>query len=252
LPDPRQHSTEGTTFDNQIIELDSVDSTNNYAMGLIHAGLASDGLICLARHQWAGKGQRGKTWTAERDQSLLMSLIIEPSFLKVSNQFLLSAATTLGITETIGQLVKEKWTIKWPNDIYWDDRKAAGILIENIIRGGNWSWAVVGIGVNLNQVTFSADIPNAVSLKQITGQSYEPRELARDLIAAIQGKIKTLKKDPEILLSEFNGLLYKKNQPVILEHNNERIITTIIKVDGNGILHTNHGAFDPGSVRYVN
>jgi BirA family transcriptional regulator, biotin operon repressor / biotin---[acetyl-CoA-carboxylase] ligase len=252
LPDPRQHSIEGTTFDNQIIELDSVDSTNNYAMGLIHAGLASDGLICLARHQWAGKGQRGKTWTAERDQSLLMSLVIEPSFLKISNQFLLSAATALGIAETVGQVVKEKWTIKWPNDIYWNDRKAAGILIENIIRGENWCWAVVGIGINLNQGIFPSDIPNAVSLKQITGQSYEPGDLARKLITSIQGKIKILRKDPEILLNEFNRLLYKKNQPVILEQNSEQIITTIIKVDGNGILHTNHGTFHPGSVRYVN
>jgi BirA family transcriptional regulator, biotin operon repressor / biotin---[acetyl-CoA-carboxylase] ligase len=251
LPDPRQHNPQVPTFDNQMIELDSVDSTNNYAMGRIHAGLAFDGLICLARHQWAGKGQRGKTWTAEPGQNLLMSLVIEPSFLKVSNQFLLSACTALGILETVRNDAKEKWTIKWPNDIYWGDRKAAGILIENILRGENWTWAVVGIGVNLNQESFPVELPHAISLKQITGTNYEPRELARALAAAIQVKIKLLGKDPERILNEFNDSLYKKNQSLILEQGNERINTTIQNVDAQGRLHTDHGSFDIGAVRYV-
>ncbi len=79
LPDPRKEKLYSTTFDNQLIELESVDSTNNYAMGRIHAGLASDGLVCLARHQWAGKGQRGKDWQSEPGQNLMMSLVIEPA-----------------------------------------------------------------------------------------------------------------------------------------------------------------------------
>jgi BirA family biotin operon repressor/biotin-[acetyl-CoA-carboxylase] ligase len=220
-------------------------------MGRIHAGLAFDGLICLARHQWAGKGQRGKTWVAEPGQNLLMSLILEPSFLKISSQFLLSAATALGILEVVGSYAKEKWTIKWPNDIYWGDRKAAGILIENIIRGENWTWAVVGIGVNLNQKSFPAEVPNAISLKQITGNSFEPRELARALSAAVQDKIKLLGKDPERILKEFNGSLYKKNQPLILEKGNKLINTTIKNVDALGKLHTDHGSFEIGGVRYV-
>jgi BirA family transcriptional regulator, biotin operon repressor / biotin---[acetyl-CoA-carboxylase] ligase len=251
LPDPRQHSPQGTTFDNQMIELDSVDSTNNYAMGRIHAGLAFDGLVCLARHQSAGKGQRGKTWMAEPGQNLLMSLIVEPSYLEISRQFLLSAASALGILEMVGNYEKEKWTIKWPNDIYWGDRKAAGILIENILRGKNWTWAIVGIGVNLNQESFPAEVPNAISLKQITGANYDPRELARALVVAIQGKIKLLRKEPERILNDFNGSLYKKNQPLVVEHDNERIITTIRSVDALGQLHTDHGTFEIGAVRFV-
>ena len=79
LPDPGKEKPPRTTFDNQLIELESVDSTNNYAMGRIHEGLASDGMVCLARHQWAGKGQRGKTWMSEPGQNLMMSLVIKPS-----------------------------------------------------------------------------------------------------------------------------------------------------------------------------
>src|SRR5450755_1384381 len=92
LPDPLMEKPHSTTFDNQLIELESVDSTNNYAMGRIHAGLAKDGMVCLARHQWAGKGQREKTWQSEAGQNLTMSLIIEPGSLVLSQQFLFSAA----------------------------------------------------------------------------------------------------------------------------------------------------------------
>jgi BirA family biotin operon repressor/biotin-[acetyl-CoA-carboxylase] ligase len=124
-----------TTFDNQLIELDSVDSTNNYAMGLIHAGMASDGLICLARHQWAGKGQRGKTWKDEPGQSLMMSMVCDTSHFDVSRQFLFSASVALSILDLVRTFSAHQWSVKWPNDIYWNDRKAAGILLETIIKG---------------------------------------------------------------------------------------------------------------------
>ena len=87
LPDPGMEKPHSTTFDNQLIELDSVDSTNNYAMARIHAGMASDGLVCLARHQWAGKGQRGKSWQDEPGQNLMMSLVSEPAPLDISTTF---------------------------------------------------------------------------------------------------------------------------------------------------------------------
>ncbi len=88
LPHPGKEKQHGTTFDNQLIELESVDSTNNYAMALIHEGMASDGLAILAHNQWAGKGQRGKVWLSEPGQNLIMSLIIEPGTLILSQQFL--------------------------------------------------------------------------------------------------------------------------------------------------------------------
>ena len=158
--------THRTTFDNQLIELESVDSTNNYAMGRIHAGLASDGMVCLARNQWAGKGHRGKTWLSEPGQNLIMSLVIEPGGLKLTQQFLFSASIALGILDLVKLLGKDGWSVKWPNDIYWNDRKAAGILIESVIQGQLWPFAVVGVGMNLNQESFPADIPNAISLKR--------------------------------------------------------------------------------------
>src|SRR5580704_2213620 len=117
LPDHGKEKPYRTTFDNQLIELESVDSTNNYAMARIHEGMAFDGLVFLARHQWAGKGQRGKTWLDEPGQNLIMSLVIEPGTLIISQQFLFSFAIALGILDTIKTIDAGNWRIKWPNDI---------------------------------------------------------------------------------------------------------------------------------------
>jgi BirA family biotin operon repressor/biotin-[acetyl-CoA-carboxylase] ligase len=251
LPDPRQQNPLGTTFDNQLIELESVDSSNNYAMGLIHEGMASDGLICLARHQWAGKGQRGKTWLSEPGQNLTMSLVIIPSSLQISHQFLFSAAVALGILDQVRLFEVKNWTIKWPNDIFWNDRKAAGILIESIIQGNDWPWAVVGIGMNLNQESFPEEIPNAISLKQITATQYDPVELARSLLSTIKNRITILENDPDRIIHDYNQSLYKRNQSVALRKGNELLIATISAVDTDGILHTDNGSFHSGDIQFV-
>jgi BirA family biotin operon repressor/biotin-[acetyl-CoA-carboxylase] ligase len=250
LPHPGKEKPRRTTFDNQLIELESVDSTNNYAMARIHAGMASDGLVCLARHQMAGKGQRGKSWLDEPGQNLIMSLVIEPGTLKISQQFLFSTAVALGILDIIRTINNGNWQIKWPNDIYWNDRKAAGILIESVIQGKNWPFAVVGIGMNLNQESFPDEISNAISLKQITNQNYEPVTIARELVIAIQSRISFLRKDPGKILNEFNQYLYKRNEYLVLKKGNELISTKIIGVNETGELLTDMGSFIVGEVEF--
>jgi BirA family biotin operon repressor/biotin-[acetyl-CoA-carboxylase] ligase len=249
LPDPLMEKPRSTTFDNQLIELESVDSTNNYAMGLIHEGLARDGMVCLARHQWAGKGQRGKSWQSEAGQNLMMSLIIVPGSLLVSQQFLFSAAVALGMLDSVQMYERQNWSIKWPNDIYWNDRKAAGILIESIIQGKKWPYAVVGVGMNLNQVSFPADIPNAISLKQITGKNQDALAIAREMLPPIQNRISNLRKDPGQILTDFNQSLYKIHQPVTLKKGNELIIADLKGVNEQGLLLTDAGTFGSGEVQ---
>ena len=250
LPHPGKEKPRRTTFDNQLIELESVDSTNNYAMARIHEGMASDGLVCLARHQIAGKGQRGKSWLDEPGQNLIMSLVIEPGTLKISQQFLFSTAVALGILDIIRTINNGNWQIKWPNDIYWNDRKAAGILIESVIQGKNWLFAVVGIGMNLNQESFPDEISNAISLKQITNQNYEPVTIARELVIAIQSRISFLRNDPGKILNEFNQYLYKRNEYLVLKKGNELISTKIIGVNETGELLTDMGSFIVGEVEF--
>ncbi len=251
LPDTGMDERHRTSFENQLIELDSVDSTNNYAMARIHAGLASDGLVCLAHHQWAGKGQRGKTWQDEPGQNLMMSLVIEPRELLISQQFLFSSAVALGIRDLLSRFASGKWFVKWPNDIFWSDRKAAGILIETVVKGKNWLFAVTGVGINLNQVQFPSNLSHAVSLKQISSSDYDPVQVARELVPAIQNRIFQLRKDPNSTLREYNSVLYKLNQPIALRGNHELIIATLLGVDESGLLLTSHGKFAWAEMEWV-
>ena len=251
MPDPGKETPHSTTFDNQLIELESVDSTNNYAMARIHAGLATDGLVCLARNQWAGKGQRGKTWMSEPGQNLIMSLIIKPYHLVISRQFVFSAAVALGILETVKGLKNANWKIKWPNDIFWSDRKAAGILIENIILGENWLWSVIGIGMNLNQLIFPPEIPNAISLKQITGLDYEPVLIARELVGKIQNRIAVLRNNPDQILKDFNEFLYKKDEIIALRIKGELIVSALKNVEDDGRLVTEGGCYHLGEAEFL-
>jgi BirA family biotin operon repressor/biotin-[acetyl-CoA-carboxylase] ligase len=251
LPDPGKENQHRTTFDNQLIELESVDSTNNYAMARIHEGMATDGLVCLAHNQWAGKGQRGKTWHGEPGQNLMMSLVIEPRPLNLSRQFLFSAAVSLGILDMLKYYESENWRIKWPNDLYWNDRKAAGILIETVIQGKTWPWAVVGIGINLNQNSFPLEIPNAVSLKQITGKDFGAVQTARELVPLIQQRIAQLKKASGGILSDFNQHLYKRNEMITLKKGEELLVARLLGVNETGALETDAGSFHAGEVVFV-
>jgi len=251
LPDPGMDKHHSATFENQLIELDSVDSTNNYAMARIHAGMASDGLVCLARHQWAGKGQRGKAWQDEPGQNLIMSLVIEPRNLILSQLFLFSASVSLGIRDLVKNHTGGNWYIKWPNDILWNDRKAAGILIETVVQGENWLFAVVGVGINLNQELFPDNLHHAVSLKQISSSEYSPVQVARELVLSIQSRISQLREDPVNILREYNRVLYKVNLPVGLRKKQELIIATLHGVDEAGLLLTSEGKFSWGEIEWV-
>ncbi|MBK6828679.1 MAG: biotin--[acetyl-CoA-carboxylase] ligase [Chitinophagaceae bacterium] len=148
-------SSIGTPF----VELQSVDSTNNYAREQIHAGMAQHGQAIFAHEQWAGKGQRGRHWVSEKGQNMAVSILLQPKSLPISRQFELSAAIALTVHQTLAVYLPEDLTIKWPNDLYWQDRKAGGILIENLLSshdqtGSSWNWAIAGIGININQTQF--------------------------------------------------------------------------------------------------
>lgn len=151
-------------------QLGTIGSTNLYAMKQLHAGLAVAGDVFFADEQTAGRAQRGKNWWSEPGTSIAMSLVLNTNALATSQSFRLSVAMALGSIDYLNNTFAGKWQVKWPNDLYFNDRKAGGILIENLLQGGKWNWAVVGIGINMNQMTFPDDLPNPVSMRQLSGQ----------------------------------------------------------------------------------
>ena len=246
------------------IELPTVDSTNNYALRQLHEGLAHHGTAYFAHEQVSGKGQRGKSWVSEMDASLILSIVFNPQPLKLRQQFQLSACVAISVCEFFRKYAGEATRIKWPNDLYWHDRKAGGILIENIIgtrrpketgyvlsvSGGlagnnqqatNWLWAVAGVGININQTIFPEELKNPVSLKQITGKHFNPVELAKDLCFFIN------KNYNHLITSGFKDIyasylshLYKLNETVKLKKDN-RIFEAVIKsISPEGELIVQH------------
>ncbi|MGH2552823.1 MAG: biotin--[acetyl-CoA-carboxylase] ligase, partial [Chitinophagaceae bacterium] len=196
MPQPPFTNPIGTPF----IELQSVDSTNNYARQQIHAGLAHHGMAIFSHEQRSGKGQRGKTWSSEKNHNIILSIVIKPETLLLNQQFMLSACVANAVHDFFVKYAGTDTRIKWPNDLYWQDRKAGGMLIESIVNSGkpggidqqiifdsqqpvssNWNWSVVGIGININQTVFPPDLPNPVSLKQIAGKSFNTVDLAKEL-----------------------------------------------------------------------
>jgi BirA family biotin operon repressor/biotin-[acetyl-CoA-carboxylase] ligase len=243
-------------FGTPFIELESVDSTNNYALQQLHAGLARHGSAFFAHEQVAGKGQRGKVWSMDKRVNLILSVIIDARTLPVGRQFQLSACVAVAAFELFNKYAGDNTRIKWPNDLYWQDRKAGGILIENVIGGNHeWKWAVAGIGININQTHFPEAVKNPVSLKQITGKNFDPIELSKEFCALLEDHFRTLRTSGfDTIYQLYINNLYKKGQRVKLRKNS-RVFEAMIKtVSPDGLLVTEHGIeeeFKTGEVEWV-
>ena len=235
--------------------LESVDSTNNYAMDKVHAGLANHGMAWFARAQTAGKGQRGKAWKTEEGKNIAMSLVLQPERFNTTKQFQLSAAVALACFEFFSVYAGHETKIKWPNDLYWRDRKAGGILIENVFHGKTWKWAVVGTGININQTVFDSSLVNPVSLKQVTGKEWDVLAMASELYEVLMKYISLLNAGAAgEILENYNRNLFKKDQQVFLVEKGKRIQTTVRAVSEDGRLLTSDAVerqFDFGEVEWV-
>lgn len=227
------------------VELSETDSTNIYAMTHIQHNMATHGSVFFAHRQWAGKGQHGKNWVTETGQNIIMSAVIDPKPLVLGQQFRLSVAVALACYDFFSRYAGEETAIKWPNDIYWRDRKAGGILIENQLRGQNWQWAVAGIGININQVLFDTALANPVSLKQITGKTFDPVQLAKELCTHLDTRLSQLQKGAfEMLLAVYNEHLFRRGEIVHLKKDNSRFSCTLSGVNEEGELLVENGPSD--------
>ena len=235
-----------------LIELSSIDSTNIYAISQIMEDMAVSGSCYRADFQTHGKGQQGKVWDSKKGENLLCSYVLSLSSLKkakelaetgtLSNQFGLSVAVSLAVSDFFSALAGEETKIKWPNDLYWRDRKAGGILIENKIRGAEWTWSIMGIGINVNQTQFNTAQGRPVSLKQITGKSFEINKLLHQLSSALTNRVNEwLLGQFETMLAEYNERLFMKGQEVKFKSNHIHFLAEVVGVNKEGKLLVNNG-----------
>jgi len=185
-------------------------STNDTAWNLAKDRSAHEGTVVITDHQIQGKGQRGNKWVTEKGLNLTFSLILKPKFLDISEQFYLNMAVSNSIRKFLKEYLPDL-QVKWPNDLILADfSKIGGVLIENSYSGANWEYAIIGVGINVNQLQF--ENPKATSLAKVTGSKFDLSELFRLLLIQIEQGYIQLKRGKWLeIKSEYLHNLYQKD-----------------------------------------
>jgi BirA family biotin operon repressor/biotin-[acetyl-CoA-carboxylase] ligase len=220
-------------------------STNTWLMESLVAHKLPEGTLVLADHQTKGKGQFGAIWSSEPFSSLTFSILLKPIFLPISNTYDISICIALAIHDCLNEL-RPGFKIKWPNDIYFENKKVAGILIENQIHKSTCEHSVVGIGLNVNQTDFFK-LPHATSLTQIIGVNFPVQNLLDRLCETIEARYLQLRANmyPSLLKSYLEHM-YWFNEIHTFQSNAMQFNASIIGVLRNGRLLLK---FSDGSTR---
>lgn len=235
-----------------VIHLDRIDSTNNYARQLVRDKMPIEGTVVVAQVQTAGRGQRANTWLSQPGSNLTCSYILQPAFLAAPQQFLLGAAVALAVFDTVLKFVPKKAVhIKWPNDVLVEEKKIAGILIENSLRGNQIDHSVVGIGLNVNQTNFAPEL-NATSLSLVANTSLTCKEVLAELNVHLEKHYLRLRQgNMQAILNMFNQHLLGFKQQRLLTINNVDERVTIMgarpsgelqlqRANGSNTVHQHH------------
>lgn len=222
----------------KIIKLNAIDSTNSYLKENAIKNNLESYTIVVADKQTSGRGQLGTVWESDLGKNLTFSMLVKFVDFEITRQFYLSMAVALGVLTALKNKWDTKYYIKWPNDILADKDKIAGILIENSISGNFIKNTVIGIGLNVNQISFSKEIENVTSLKKISGIDFDRDQLLLDLINSIASYIKYIdaKKFSQLKM-EYMNLLFKYQIPAMFIDNKDLVfIGKIIDVSAEGQL----------------
>ncbi|CAN5127836.1 biotin--[acetyl-CoA-carboxylase] ligase [soil metagenome] len=193
-------------------------STNDIAAEMVSINKIFEGTVVLTDDQISGRGQRGNSWEAEPGKNLTFSIILNPHFLDISEQFFLNIIISLAIHDLLLQYIGQGLTIKWPNDIFYHDNKLGGILIESSIKNNQLENVIVGIGLNVNQNKFSSEM--ATSLAIICNQKFDLREILSLLLSHIEKRYFQLKKlEFNNVLADYLQKLYWINEKHIFKSN---------------------------------
>lgn len=222
---------------NKTLKLKEVNSTNSYLKELISANDKEvEGLVVVAENQFSGRGQKGSFWESEDGKNLTFSILLKPN-ITASKQFMISKVISLGIVGFLRDLGLKDLKIKWPNDIYCNDKKIAGILIENSLKGNKINNTVVGIGLNVNQINFQSENNPTSIIKELMGNEQCLDDLLNQLLFFIEKSYTDLKLSKDSLInSNYINNLYWINEFKSFRKGNELIEGTILGVNEIGKL----------------
>ncbi len=231
LPDGRGHETKI-----KLIRLDETDSTNNFLRTQSLDGDA-DMVVATAEHQTAGRGQGTNTWESEPSSNLLFSVLTRPQGVDIAQQFVLSMAEALAVKDALDRYT-DGIKLKWPNDIYWNDRKICGTLIETSVSGRAINRCIFGTGININQRTFTSNAPNPVSIAQITGHDADREKiLGHFLEAFVSLHAMATNGEGDTISQLYHDALYRRTGFHAYRDKNGTFMAETMHVDLNGRLH---------------
>lgn len=215
--------------------LPSCHSTNEMASALMNNNQPLNGTVVYADFQSRGKGQRGNSWESEEGKNILLSIILDTSFIEPVNFFDLTVMTSLAIRDILAEYIQEGVKIKWPNDLYYGDNKIGGILIENYLKQNTIEWCILGVGLNINQEKFKD--PKAISLSNICNQQFDREELVNMLLLKLEHRYFQLQKGASRKLKmEYLESLYWKDEIHVFQSEGTYFNGKIIGVDRSGKL----------------
>jgi len=231
----------GLIVGENIITLQQVSSTNDYLkQNLSNSTPYKEGTVIMAEDQYAGKGQVGSVWKSQAGKNLTISVLLNPTFLAPTSQFQLNIAVSLAIIQALEPILGEQLSIKWPNDIYYNDKKLGGVLIENVIRGNQWKHAIIGIGLNINQTDFG-DQTKACSLKQILHQTLDKKHILIALCEALSYQYDLLKQGFKQQKQAYHHHLYQLGKTSFFEIDGLQYQGKIIDTTATGRLVVDFG-----------
>lgn len=220
-----------------IIKVDAIDSTNTFLRNLNREKRLTSSVCVIAREQLAGKGQMGSVWQSNSGENLTCSVFMQVRGVQLMDQFYLSMVTSLAVYDTLKGLMVPKLAIKWPNDILSDRQKICGILIENVVKNGSLHGAIIGIGINVNQMEFD-NLPQAASLKNILGKNLDVEEVLHLLLVRLEERFSLLDSSGFAKLKEeYESVLFRKNKPsTFLDAKGEQFVGIIQTITNEGKL----------------
>ena len=221
-----------------LLHFPKLASTNEHATLLLSKSKPPDGTVISTYNQHQGKGQSGSNWESEPDKNISLTFILYPLFLQARQQFLLNQAISLGVKDFTSMYINNGVKIKWSNDIYVNDNKIAGILIQNTLMGQNIHSSIVGIGININQTKFISGAPNPTSFQLENQQNYSLEELTEILCWKIEIRYLQLRKNVvQQLKSDYLDCLYRYMEDALYQEPNGTVFQgRIIGIEDSGKL----------------
>jgi BirA family biotin operon repressor/biotin-[acetyl-CoA-carboxylase] ligase len=208
-----------------------------------------EGTLVISDFQTAGRGTDGSKWESEPGRNLIFSFVLYPSFLAIEAQFYLNKIISLGLTDLVSEVLPERddIRIKWPNDIIIGNHKVAGTLIQNGVKGSQFDFSVIGIGLNVNQESFPGEAINPASLKMMAGIYFDLEEMLSRTLAKIEHRLSQLKQgakqeiDEDYLkllyrIQQLSGYIYKGNSIQAKINGVNRFGQLILEIPGEKII----------------